>query len=891
MSGMDSGTRLGAYEIQGLLGRGGMGEVYRATDSKLGRDVAIKILTPEFAHHPERLARFEREARVLASLNHPNIAAIYGFENVDGVPFLVLEYVPGQTLAELIANEPGARLTWSQICDQVSRALEAAHEKGIIHRDLKPANIKITPDERVKVLDFGLAKAFAGEPAAEDPAQSPTLSLAATRAGTLLGTAVYMSPEQARGRKLDKRTDIWSFGCVLYEMLTGKRAFSGESVTDVLAAVVGKEPDWAALPADAPVALIRRCLEKDPAQRLRDIGDARLLLDVELTAKTPRRQEGPGFSWRLGALAVILAVATALATLWLRPRTPREERVMHAAIPAPPEVTFHLSSASPGPAAVSPDGTRVVFTGRTKDGRRQLWLRALDTVAARPLPGTDGAQYPFWAPDSRSIGFFADGKLKRIPASGGPALVLAAAADGKGGSWGPSGVILYARDAQTPLYRVPENGGEPAAVTDLSKTEGINSHRLPHFLPDGRHFLFLGRVVGGIREGYSNAVMLGSLDGTQPSLLLRADSHATYASGYLLFVWQRNLMAQPFDLQALRLTGDAQPLAEGVGRLSGAMAGLFTASQDGILMHQAGIVGETQWRIAWFDREGRQVGALGEAAAETDVELSPDGRRAALSIGDHVTGTTDMWIYDVGRGTRARFTFDPSSEQYPVWSPDGRVMVFASNRSGRFQLYRKAMTGSETEELLLESKMDTIPTGWSPDGRYVTFLQLADRKDVGPWLLDVSASTGSRQPVSFLPEPEAGWHARFSGDGRWLAYDTQVSGMSASQVYVRPFPGPGRQWQVTQDGGVHPRWRKDGKEIFYQATDGRLMAAPITLQADSVEVGQARPIGSLRLPVQSDPSYDVAPDGQRLLVRVPLQEEAGGALTLVTNWTATLRRN
>ncbi len=870
-----TGRTLAHYQVLEKLGAGGMGEVYRAADTKLGRQVALKILPPEFARDPERLARFEREARVLASLNHPNIAAIYGFEHVDGVPFLVLEYVPGPTLAELVRSGPIEVENWVQICTQVAKALEDAHDKGIVHRDLKPANVKVTPDDKVKVLDFGLAKAFAEEPAA-DAAHAATVSALATRAGAILGTPAYMSPEQARGRRLDRRTDIWSFGCVLYELLSGRQAFPSETIPDAIAGVLAREPDWQALPAALPERirdLLRRCLQKDPQRRLQHIGDARILLeDPEpgFTTKTQRHKEGFLASLRLGGECVLALALVALAWLHFR-GTPPEQRVAKLSLLPPANASF-------GGFAISPDGRRLAFTATDSSGKLQLWVRPLDALSAQTLAGTDGAAYPFWSPDSRFIGFFADSKLKKIDASGGPAQTLCGAPIGRGGAWNREGVILFA-GRWTPLYRVSAAGGEAKPVTVLDREV---THRWPHFLPDGRHFLYCVASVATATHG----IRLGSLERASPARvgpLLLTRSNAAYASGYMFFVRERTLMAQPFDLSRLEASGGPLPVAEAVGANLGLLLARFSVSETGLLVYGSGGGGDTQ--LAWFDRQGKKLGTVGQPGAHTTMRLSPDDRRVAVNRTDPA-GNTDLWVYELARGTSSRFTFHPATDFGPVWSPDGNRIAFRSTRDGVSNLYWKVSTGAGEDEPLLKSGADKTPSDWSRDGRFLIYSERDAKTGMDLWVLPLE---GERKPAPFLRTEFEELGAEFSPDGRWLAYQSNASG--EFEVYVRPFPagsaGSGGQWQISTGGGQLPSWRRNGKELFYLAEDGKLMAVDLKAGA-TFEAGVPRALFQAR--AAGLRSYDVASDGQRFLINTPLEESAAAPLTVVINWPAGLKR-
>ena len=848
------------YRITAKLGEGGMGEVWRATDTKLGRDVAIKVLPETFAQDADRMARFTREAQVLASLNHPNIAAIYGVEE----RALVMELAEGPTLAERIAQGAIPLDEALPIAKQIAEALEYAHERGVVHRDLKPANIKITPEGRVKVLDFGLAKAISAEPQAEACATvSPTLTMRATATGVIMGTAAYMSPEQARGHNVDKRADIWAFGVVLYEMVTGSQLFAEATISDTLASVLKEEPDWDRAPAKLR-RLLRGCLEKDPKQRLRDIGDAWRLLEGETMLTAPSRSR---LGWMIAACVLVIALF-AVGFLHFR-ETPPEAAVIRTYIPPPAGTGFNFAGAlsAVGPVALSPDGRRMTFSARAADGKNQLWLRSLDALTAQPLAGTEDAIHPFWSPDSRYIAFFAGGKLKKIDASGGPPVTLCDAPVGRGGTWNQAGVIVFTPQfSSLGLHRVSASGGVPAAMS-LDATG-----RWPWFLPDGRHFLFSS---GG-------TVRLGSLDSKESKVLVETVSDAVYSQGYIIYLREDTLMAQPFDLKRLALSGEAVPIAENVRSVGSQRRGVFAVSQNGLLVYQSSTGQGRSALLTWFDRNGKRLGTVGEPGDLVGVELSPDRKNVATSVLDPVSRTFDLWLYGVPKAVRTRFTFN-ASRNYPhaIWSPDGASMVFDSNRDGKFGLYRKASNLSGSEELLYTDEVLVVPTGWSP----MRDLILYNRGGQRIYALPLS---GERKPFQILPDAVAPVAAQFSPDGRWIVYGSGES--QRTEIYIAPFPGPGGKVQVSTTGGLQPRWRSDGKEISYVAPDGRLMAVEVKVNGSSVEAGRAQPLFSGVPALVLGTSYDASPDGQRFLVAVQPEAAAPEPLTLVQNWTAGLKK-
>ncbi len=955
------GTTLAHYKVTAALGEGGMGQVWRAEDTRLGREVALKVLPESFAEDPERLARFEREARVLASLNHPNIAHLYGLETVrpdadegsgleargsipsshpaagtaapqsspaspDGlvghasrvpggadwnsefgirnselpaatgsspeprasslVTFLVMELVEGEDLSERIRRGPVPIEEATAIALQIAEALEAAHEAGIVHRDLKPANIKLRPDGTVKVLDFGLAKAWEMEGPDPGLSLSPTLTARHTAAGLILGTAAYMAPEQAAGIAVDRRADIWAFGVVFWEMLTGNRLFGGETVSHVLASVLKDEIDLNELPADVPPhvrRLIGRCLRKKPKQRLQAIGDARIVLDEgddDAPATVAGSAEVPGRS-RLAwlAAAVALALATTLGILlWLGEA--RDPGVVRASIPAPPGTVFHLEPFNPGVATVSPDGNLVVFSARDESGRFMLYLRALDAGEAHALDGTEGGHYPFWSPDSRWIGFVANGKLRKVPATGGPVQTICDAVDGKGGTWNPDGVIVFAPDASSALHRVAAVGGDSTPITELDLGRGDNSHRQPRFLPDGRHVVFYARNAAGDHKGWVRVIELD--EGGSGRDLVQSPSSARFAAGHLLFVRENMLMAQPFDPQKLEFRGDAFPLGENVIVPSLTGAGAFSASDNGVLVYQTGNQ-EMSSRLQFFDRDGRPMENVGDEGLFDHVSLSPDGTTAAVVIFDTALGADDIWLVDVERGLRTRFTFDKASDGYPVWSPDGQSLVFASRRNGSQAIFRKSIGGTGEVELVYQTDTDIFPSSWSPDGRHITFDRSGEGTSSDLWVLDLE--NGPSAEVFYQTEAEDGV-GMFSPDGRWLAYWSQESGRG--EVYVTPFPGPGRRVQLSASSGTWMQWRSDGREIFYQDETGLLKRVEVDGRGDTFVVGSTADVMVLGVPQITGVKFSITPDGETVLTAVNSGDEQSTFVDLVVGWTAEL---
>ena len=904
------GYHLGPYEILAAIGAGGMGEVYRAHDSKLGRDVAIKVLPDAFARDATRMARFQREAKFLASLNHPNIASIYGLEDSESTHALVMELVEGPTLADRIKSGPIPIDEALPIAKQICEALEYAHERGIVHRDLKPSNVKVTNDDAVKVLDFGLAKAIAGNDPDAELANSPTLSRMATQAGFLLGTAAYMSPEQAKGKTVDRRADIWALGCVLYEMLTGKMAFRGETTTDTLAAVIRAEPDWSQLPAATPIrvrVLLQRCLQKDPKQRLRDIGDARISLDEVLSGSPESSPVGGSVwvpFWRRAlpwavAASFSTAAALALAFVHLRERPATRAELVRFEVRLPENLTMD------GRFAQSPDSRKVAFVATGADGQSRVWVRSLDALEARSLEGTEGASnWPIWSPDSRFIAFFAKGKLKKIESAGGPVVALCDAPSALGGTWSSDDKIVFGSAAG--ILQVAASGGSPSPIT----TEGVTVR--PSFLPDGRHFIYFRRSTQDGRIG----IYLGSVDtkAREPPLrkLLDDVSPAVYAPssdptvGYLLFVPRATapgslgtLMAQPFNTQRLELTGEAVPIAEQVSSVS------LSASKD-VLVYATGETGaatasgDIKGQLTWFDREGKALGTAGDLDWYGSLALSPDGKRVAFErAAPQNQNNRNIWLYDFARAVTTRFTFDSAWDFNPVWSQDGRHIAFASNRDGNFELYQKASNLAGEDELLFKSGEQKVPSSWSPDGRYLLYYNPFVHSQI--WLLPLGLEGANHKPVRVANSEFNEAAARFSPDGRWIAYSSDESGRS--EIYVRPFevssatgtsaanetPVTGK-WMVSKDGGHRALWRHDGKELFYLSLDGSAMAVDVStsgvFQAGIPKALFKTPRGTL--------FWDVFPDGKRFLMAAPSAASASAAaqppFTVVLNWQAELKK-
>jgi Tol biopolymer transport system component len=890
---MQAGTRIGAYEVVAKLGEGGMGEVYRARDTKLDRDVALKILPESFASDPDRLMRFEREAKTLASLNHPNIAAIYGIED----RALVMELVEGEDLSARISRGPIPLDEALPIAMQIAEALEAAHEQGIIHRDLKPANIKIRSDGTVKVLDFGLAKAMDPGTGSREPgagnalANSPTItSPAMTMHGVILGTAAYMSPEQASGKPVDRRSDLWAFGVVLLEMLTGRRVFDGETISHVLASVLRDEPDWQSLPANTPAPirkLLRRCLQKDRKQRLGDASAARF--EVADGMRQPEGEAAPAPQAAASRIAWMSAAACALALMAAGIPAVRHLRETPSLLA--PESRLEITTpATPDPLslAFSPDGRQMVFVA-AGEGAARLWLRPLDSTTAQPLAGTEGASFPFWSPDSRSVGFIAGQQLKRLDLGGTPRTIATGA--GRGGTWNARGVILFSNNSGS-LSRVDAAGGNVAEIATIGRNP-----RHPMFLPDGRHFVFYGAKEAAETQG----IYVGDLDTGEATRLTEATTAGVYLStpspgdgraDWLLWVRSGSLVAQRFDVERHVLTGEPLIIVDGVAFDDGSLnvSGVSVAA-SGALAYRAG--GQGRRELHWFDRNGKRLGALGaaEGGGLQSPRVSPDGRRAAVAR--VVEGNTDIWTMDGVRTSRV--TFDSAADNFPVWARDH--LSFRSNRLGAQRIFIKPSTGGEAERLLLETGTPVTVSDWSADQRWTLYMSQEADSTFDLWLqpTDPAQLAASGPPRLFLKTPFAEKWARFSPDGRWVAYHSNQSGRF--EVYVRPMlPGASAnaapalksgQWQLSTAGGAFPVWGPRGA-LYYVSPAGAIMEVLVVARGDALEAGA--PTVLFQPPMfgggtenGQGPQYDVARDG-RFLVNTVLEDTLAAPIVVIQNW-------
>ncbi len=901
--------QIGHYEILEKLGEGGMGVVYRAHDTRLGRDVALKVLRPAVADDPGRLARLQREAQVLASLNHPNIAHLYGIEG----NALVMEYVPGTTLRSPLPVDEAIQTAW-----QIVEALEAAHAKGIVHRDLKPGNIRVTPEGRVKVLDFGLAKALSPEDSSITLSDTPspdgqsststTLPLGevgtatpTTRVGTVLGTVAYMSPEQARGRVVDHRTDIWAFGCVLYELLAGRRCFAGETAADVTAAILTQEPDWSLLPPESPVELLRACLQKDVKLRLRHIGDAPLIAATRTAAAAPASAppRSTMFSPQsaIAAGAVLIALV-ALGYLW-RATRPVARPLQRFTVDLERDA---VGTSSFGAATIlSPDGSRLVFTGRDFDGKVRLHTRMLDQWQSQGLTTTEDARDPFFSPDGQSVAFFADGKLKRISVLGGAAVTLCDAPDGHGGSWGENDRIIFAAHPRRGLVEVPAAGGAPQPVTELRRDKNEATHRWPQTLSRGEAVLF---TASSTLLNFDDAsIDVQPLPRGERKTLVQGGAYGRYVAsspsataGHLLYVRQGTIYAAPMDLGRLQLTGPAVPVVEDVVSNSGNGAAQYAFSGTGILAFQAGRLAGAARTIAWLESTGKVQPLRPVPARYTNPRLSPDGKQLAVTIAD--TGSVDVWIYEWERDAMSRLTSAPEADRYPVWAKDSKHLVFLSMRDGVGNLYWTRVDGAGDTVRLTESKNAQAPDSFSPDGKRLAFVEQSPQTGWDIWTMTLDLTDPDRpkpgKPEPFLRTTFLEVSPQFSPDGQWIAYMSLESG--TAEVYVRPFPGPGGKWQVSYGGGMMPVWSRTARELFYRTADSRIMVAAYAARGDIFVAERPRLWSERRfLDTSVYTNFDLAPDGKRFAVMMPSEGEvesqrAQRPVTFLLNFFDELRR-
>ena len=875
------GKRLGPYEILSAIGAGGMGEVYRAKDTRLDRIVAIKVLPSHLADSPELRERFEREARTIASLNHPHICTLYDIGHQDGTDFLVMEYLEGETLAQRLVKGPLPLDQVLQYAIEIADALDKAHRKGMTHRDLKPGNIMLTKSG-TKLLDFGLAKLKQEvAPANVQLSQLPTANEPLTAQGTIVGTLQYMAPEQLEGKEVDARTDIFAFGAVVYEMATGRRAFEGKSQASLIAKILETDPPpISSLQPMTPPALdrvVKRCLAKDPDDRWQTARDMEIELKWIVEGGSEVGLAGPTVERPKSRERMLAATAAVAVIALIALSVPAIERLRET---PPPETRTEIvtpSTTDPISFALSPDGRQIAFVA-SGDGPSRLWLRRLDTTAAQPLAGTEGASFPFWSPDSRSVAFLADGKLKRVDIGGGSPETLTNALYVRRGTWGPDGTILFEAGDAGVLFRVSASGGEPTVVTKLEKEPSLQ--RFPQFLPDGRQFIFSATGAPG-RAG----IYLGSLDSPEVKRVTAADSNGEYLpTGWLLFIRAGTLLAQRLDPTSKELTGNPIIVADSVAIDANTYGGAFSVSASGLLAYRPRGAGPHQ--LIWFDRSGKMLSTVGDPDSNglSRPYISPDGRRVAAFR--TVQGKTDVWLLDASRSTR--FTFDPSANRSPVWSPDGSQIAFDSTRKGRRDLYVKPSNGAGNEQLLVESEEDKFATDWSRDGRFLLYGSGSPQTSFDIWVVPME---GEHKPFVFLKTNFDERQAMFSPDGHWVAFVSNQSGRY--EIYVQPFsagsPGTvGGQWQVSTTGGMYPRWRSDGRELYYIAPDGKLMAAPVTFSGTSFRPGTPVALFQTRIygggtDMNVGHQYDVSSDG-RFLINTVL-EDATSPITLLQNWS------
>jgi eukaryotic-like serine/threonine-protein kinase len=889
-----TGLRLGPYEILSALGAGGMGEVYRARDTRLDRTVAIKVLPTSVANDADLRQRFDREAKAISSLSHPNICTLHDVGHQDGIDYLVMEYIDGESLQERLKKGPMPIAQALRHAVEIADALDKAHRHGITHRDLKPANVMLTKSG-AKLLDFGLAKLTVPDSTGGLSALA-TAERPLTGAGTLLGTFQYMAPEQLEGKEADARADVFAFGAVLYEMVTGRKAFEGKSQASLIAAIMGSEPaPLSAIARLAPPALervVRSCLAKDPDDRWQSAHDVAAELrwiseggsqagsqvgsPAAVVAVMARRKKREWLAWAIAAAAVL--VATGLALVRARPVPAISQAVLRTNILLPEKVALNT-------VAISPDGSRVVFSGTDATGKVQLWVRSLDAYASVALAGTEGGVLPFWSPDGRNVGFFSDKKLKRVDIAGGVPMTLYDV-DGGGGAWAPNGDILFCA-LTGPVHRLPARGGKAEPVTTLDTSRQETAHRYPFFLPDGRHFLYLALNVAGNSRDPANRIWAGSTDGGPARPLIPANFGAQYADGYLLFIrggdLGGSLLAQPFDPARLETSGDPVTVADQISLYREYLGlGNYAVARSGTLVFDAF---RLQTRLEWFDRAGKQTGFFGDPAPHFNARISPDGTHVAFDLYDTGTQTTQVWVGDVARGVQTRLTSGPSSNSTPIWSPDGSRVAFQSDRKHQADVYVRPRDGSGADEAITDADRQTIPTDWSPDGRFMT---LFDREGGGSRRIQVSAIPllGDRKPFLVVPPlPGILGDARLSPDGHFLAYDTDESGRG--EIYVTSFPeGKGRV-QISNAGGALAKWARGGREILYTAFDGKVTSVEIDTSR-GLRVGAPKPL--FPLPEGTSPFWDVSGNGERFLLNVPVIKSSSIPLSLVVNWTAGLRK-
>ena len=880
-----------------------MGEVYRARDTRLERTVAIKVLPLHLSTNPDLRQRLEREAKAISSLNHPHICTLYDVGSQDGVDFLVMEYLEGETLGQRLLKGPLPLDEAVKIAIVLANALDKAHRQGILHRDLKPANVMLTKNGP-KLMDFGLAKAGAGMGVSSMASgaltpSTPTMSLAAlsspttplTEKGTIVGTFQYMAPEVLQGAEADGRSDIFSFGCMLFEMVTGRRAFEGKSQFSVLGAILDKEPERvSAVRPNSPARLdetVRHCLAKNPDERYGCMHDVEIQLKAVAKAAPQEvvaskgSSSRPWLGWLVATVAVLIALSVGAAYVF---QAPKPAPALRASILPPTGTVFVTMLPSSGPPAFSPDGTRLVFSARDEKGRVLLYVRTMTSMMAQPLPGTEEAAYPFWSPDSRELGFFASGKLKKINASGGPPQNLCDAPNARGGTWSKDGVIVFTPSTSQPLFRVSAAGGTPELVSKLDLSRSENSHRWPSFLPDGKHFLFWARSSRGPQE---NLVCVGELGSLQAKVLMKSDSMATFASGHLLFLRDQTLMAQPFNPTRLEVTGDPAPIAEHVGMNGATARPLFSVSENGSLVYQAG---ETSggWNLLWWSKDGTQTGSIARPDRYILPRLSPDGTRLAVMIFTGAKGSGDIWVSDLVRGTSTRLTFGPANQSAPIWTPDGKTIFYSSSAKGLPHIYAKSADGSGPERVVLETNDAVeIPGSFSPDGRYLAYERHLPKSEPSYhlWVLPLF---GDSKPFPIVQTAFEEREPAVSPDGKWMAYQNNESGRR--EVYITAFPGGGAKWQVSTNGGTAPKWRRDGKELFFLDAADNIVAVDVNASGNAVRLGAPHALFQAVGIQREYGPFDLTGDGKKFLLNSGNLKEGSDPLTLVLNWPAELNK-
>jgi Tol biopolymer transport system component len=901
---LSSGTKIGPYQIGSLLGVGGMGEVYRSRDSKLGREVALKVLPASVAVDPERLSRFSREAKVLASLNHPNIAAIYGLEDFGATHAIVMELVEGPTLADRIRSAPLPPDEALPIAKQICEALEFAHERGIVHRDLKPANIKVTEEGTAKVLDFGLAKALEADLGPSDISSSPTMSRMATQAGMILGTAAYMSPEQARGKRADRRSDIWAFGCVLYEMLTGKMTFSGETVSDTLADIIKEQPDWSRLPAGISArvrVLLERCLTKDPRQRLQAIGDARIAIEEVLAGAPeptyePKAQpvlaNPPGWKKILPwGLAAALAAGLLVSFLAMR-RSAAPDAPIDLNLVIPADQTLEKLN---GPAmAIAPDGSRIAFvTQQAGSAQGRLFVREMGKREALMLEGTGLAAGPFFSPDSQWIGFFSDGKLQKVSVHGGAPIALADAVGYRGGAWGEDDTIVFPTQYTSGLFRVPAGGGATQVATHLDAARSEITHRWPQFLPGAKAVLYTSATNNNF---FGTAAVQATVLATgETKLLVPGAYFGRYlAGGYLAYFSQGTLFVAPFDARSLKMTGAAIPVLQDVDSDITNGSAQFSVADNGTVIYLAGGAMQSL-NIVSIDRQGNTTVLVKDQPGAASPRISPDGKKLVFEKGG-------LFIHDLARGTTTPFSIKSGIVNFPLWTPDGQRLAYSymtkSAKGLAEQVFWTRADGAGQEEALSPlNGLSSYASSWSADGRVLAFLRTSATTGAccNIWTMRFGEDGKAQQAQPFTDATSSASDVEngpaFSPDGRWLAYSSYMSGLP--QIFVAPYPGPGGRVQVSTEGGFEPHWSKNGRELFYLQGPAGLVAVPYTVDQNVFQPGKAQILfGRLFEPRAPYASYDVTPDGQHFVMLQLNGARASGKVepTVVLNWLGEVRR-